>query len=90
MRAALYVRVSTANNSQTTSNQVRELEAYCQRQGWTVADIYDDTGVSGSKAERPELNRMMKDAAERKFDVVACWKVDRLARSVMSGPGSGL
>lgn len=79
MKAALYVRVST--DSQTTLNQRRELEAYCGRQGWDVAQVYDDTGISGAKAERPALNQMLKDAASQKFDVLVVWKIDRLARS---------
>jgi DNA invertase Pin-like site-specific DNA recombinase len=83
LRAALYVRVSTLNHGQTTANQRLELEAYCQRQGWTVVEVYDDTGVSGSKADRPALDKMLKDASAHKFDVVVCWKVDRMARSTM-------
>ena len=82
MKAGLYIRVSTGNG-QTTLNQRRELEAYCERQGWQIAGIYDDTGVSGAKAERPGLNRMMKDAASGKIDVAVVWKIDRLARSVV-------
>jgi DNA invertase Pin-like site-specific DNA recombinase len=80
MKAALYLRVSTSQ--QTTSNQRRELESYCERQGWQVAEIYDDSGVSGSKQERPALDRMLKDATAGKFQVVVVWKIDRLARSV--------
>ena len=81
MKAALYVRVSTT--SQTTENQLRELEAYCQRQDWTVAMVYDDSGVSGAKADRPALSQMLKDAAAGKFGVLVTWKFDRLARSAI-------
>lgn len=80
MKAGIYLRVS--KGSQTTDNQRRELAAYCERQGWTVAGIYDDSGVSGAKADRPGLNRMMRDLAAKKIGLVACWKIDRLARSV--------
>jgi DNA invertase Pin-like site-specific DNA recombinase len=82
MKAGLYIRVSTANG-QTTDNQRRELESYCQRQGWTVTAVYDDTGVSGSKSDRPALNRLLKDAAKGRLEVVVVWKIDRLARSVV-------
>jgi DNA invertase Pin-like site-specific DNA recombinase len=41
-----------------------------------------DNGVSGKKDSRPQLNRMMQDAHERRFDVVVVWRFDRFARSV--------
>jgi DNA invertase Pin-like site-specific DNA recombinase len=46
-----------------------------------VAD-YTDTGVSGAKDSRPELNRLMLAAKRRQFDVVLCWKLDRFGRSL--------
>lgn len=60
----------------------RELEEYCRRRGWQVFDSYIDNGVSGKKDSRPQLNRMMQDAHERRFSVVVVWRFDRFARSV--------
>jgi len=82
MKAAIYARVSTANNSQDPTVQTRELEEYCQRRGWKVAGQYIDVGISGAKEKRPELSRLMADAHRRKFDAVIVWKFDRFARSV--------
>jgi len=82
VRAAIYARVSTLNGGQDSSMQTRELEEYCQRKGWQIHDIYVDNGVSGKKDSRPQLNRMMQDAHERRFDVVVVWRFDRFARSV--------
>jgi DNA invertase Pin-like site-specific DNA recombinase len=81
-RVALYVRVSTAD--QTTENQERELTAIAARMGWEVVSIYKDEGVSGSKGrdKRPALNAMLKDVTRRKFDMVMAWSVDRLGRSL--------
>jgi DNA invertase Pin-like site-specific DNA recombinase len=62
--------------------QLRELREYCERRGWTVAGEYVDTGISGAKDRRPELDRLMGNAHKRRFDVVAVWKFDRFARSV--------
>jgi DNA invertase Pin-like site-specific DNA recombinase len=81
-RTAIYARVSTSNNGQDPTMQTRELEEYCQRRGWEVAACYVDTGISGSKESRPELDRLMADAHRRRFDAVAVWKFDRFARSV--------
>jgi DNA invertase Pin-like site-specific DNA recombinase len=82
MRAALYARVSTLGHGQDPEMQLREQREYCQRRGWTVAGEYVDSGISGTKEKRPELDRMMADAHRRRFDVIAVWKFDRFARSV--------
>ncbi len=82
MKAAIYARVSTANNSQDPEVQLRELREYCQRRGWEIASEFMDMGVSGSKDSRPQLNRLMADAHRRRFDAVVVWKFDRFARSV--------
>src|SRR5882724_3443101 len=81
-RAAIYARVSTTNHGQDVSMQTRELRDYCERRGWTVTGEYMDTGISGAKDRRPELDRLMADAHKRRFDAVAVWKFDRFARSV--------
>jgi DNA invertase Pin-like site-specific DNA recombinase len=81
-KAALYARVSTANNGQDPAMQTRELEEYCQRRGWEVAGLYVDLGISGSEEHRPELDRLMCDAHRRRVDAVVVWKFDRFARSV--------
>jgi DNA invertase Pin-like site-specific DNA recombinase len=81
-RVALYLRVST--DGQTTDNQQQALADIATRAGWSIVDVYNDNGVSGAKGrdKRPELDRLLKDAARRRFDVVAAWSVDRLGRSL--------
>jgi len=79
MIAGLYLRVSTAD--QTTLNQEIELKKYCEREGVEIYNIYRDEGVSGTKTTRPQLDLMMQDMREKKFDVVVVWKFDRLGRS---------
>ena len=81
MKAALYARVSTTNGQDPTM-QTRELKEYCERRGWKIAGEYVDTGISGAREKRPELDRMMADAHRRRFDAVVVWKFDRFARSV--------
>ena len=81
MRTALYARVSTLNG-QDPEMQLRELREYAARRSWDVTDEYTDHGVSGSRDSRPELNRLMADACQRKFDAVLVWKVDRFGRSL--------
>lgn len=82
MRCALYCRVSTIGKGQDTEVQARELREYASRRGWTIAGEYLDSGISGTKDRRPELDRLMGDAHRRRFDAVVVWKFDRFARSV--------
>jgi DNA invertase Pin-like site-specific DNA recombinase len=83
-RAAIYMRVST-NNGQTTENQRLELEKIAAARGWRVVEVYEDTGISGAKGreKRPGLDRLLKDAGRRKFDVVMTWAIDRIGRSLI-------
>lgn len=81
-RIALYARVSTSGGHQDPEMQLRELREYAERRGWEIAEIYTDTGVSGSKDSRPALNRLMADACQRRFDAVLVWKLDRFGRSL--------
>lgn len=78
-RTAIYLRVSTCH--QTVKSQERELKEYCERQGSKIVKIYKDEGMSGSNGNRPALNEMLADARKGRFDIVAVWKIDRLARS---------
>jgi DNA invertase Pin-like site-specific DNA recombinase len=82
-RAAIYVRVST--DKQTVENQVRELHRIAERRGWQIVEEYHDAGISGAKGrdQRPGLDRMLKDATKRRFDVVMAWAIDRLGRSLI-------
>jgi len=82
-RAAIYVRVST--DKQTVENQLRELQQIAKRRGWQVVEEYSDAGISGAKGrdQRPGLDRMLKDASKRRFDVVMAWAIDRLGRSLI-------
>ena len=80
MKAALYVRCST--DEQNHAMQVEDLRRLCALRGWTVAGEYIDQGISGAARKRPALDRMLADAAKRKFDIVAVWRFDRAARSV--------
>jgi DNA invertase Pin-like site-specific DNA recombinase len=81
-RIAIYARVST--DKQSTENQLLELRTLCTKLGYTIVQEYTDNGISGAKSrdERPALNDLLKDATRRKFDMVMCWSIDRLGRSL--------
>lgn len=79
MRAAIYGRVSTVD--QEPENQLQELRRYIAARGWTGVEFVD-RGVSGSKERRPALDALLKDAKKRTFDVLVCWRLDRLGRNL--------
>ena len=62
--------------------QLREMTEFSARRGWTGGEIFTDAGYSGSKVNRPELDRMMQLCRRRKCDVVVVYRFDRFARSV--------
>jgi DNA invertase Pin-like site-specific DNA recombinase len=80
MRAAIYARVSTSD--QTCENQLIELRRFCGARGWQLCKEFVDSGVSGTKERRPALDELVTDAKRRRFDVVVCWRLDRLGRNL--------
>jgi DNA invertase Pin-like site-specific DNA recombinase len=81
-RAALYMRVSTRGHGQTTETQAVALREYIGHRGFSVVEEYRDEGISGAKDSRPALDKLMRDARARRFDVVIVARFDRFARSV--------
>src|SRR6187549_1324190 len=79
MRAAIYARVSTFD--QEPENQLQELRRYIEARGWTGTEFVD-RGVSGAKDKRPALDALLKDAKRRRFDMLVCWRLDRLGRNL--------
>ncbi len=79
-RVAIYARVSTKD--QDCDRQLVELREVAENHNWVIVDEYVDTGISGAQKSRPELDRMLKDAISRKFEMVATLELSRLGRSV--------
>jgi DNA invertase Pin-like site-specific DNA recombinase len=79
IRAALYTRVSTKDKGQEIANQANQLREFCNTQRWMIVGEYEDYD-SGSKADRAQFQAMLADAAQRRFDVLVFWALDRLTR----------
>ncbi|RCX15638.1 site-specific DNA recombinase [Fontibacillus phaseoli] len=82
-RVAIYCRVSTEEqaNGFSLESQAAILEEYAKSKNYEVYDLYIDDGYSGKDFKRPEIQRLLRDANEGKFDIVLAWKVDRISRS---------
>jgi DNA invertase Pin-like site-specific DNA recombinase len=78
-KCAIYARVSTPD--QRVDNQLYDLRLFAQQRGFEVVAEFTDVSISGSKARRPGLDLMLKEARKRKFTVVIVAAFDRVARS---------
>lgn len=89
-KIAVYARVSTkgqkanGDSKQNPATQLQPMRDLCQQRGWVLVEEFVDNGVSGSKASRPALDRLMAAATspEKPFDAVLVWKLDRFGRSM--------
>src|SRR5271156_668866 len=90
IRAALYLRVSTRADKrddetarqrkrQEVDNQRRQLRQFCDAQGWQIVAEYIDE-ESGAKSDRAGFQQMWKEAAQRRFDILLFWALDRFSR----------
>ena len=84
-RAAIYARVSDKSQDEedktSLSEQIGDMEAYCESKGLTITARYQEVGRGWSK-KRPEFQRMLADARKGRFDTIVCWKSDRLSRGM--------
>lgn len=79
MKVFTYSRVST--DKQSHDSQLIELREYCQRRGWSVRMELVDT-ASGAKVSRSGLEELMTLVRAGRVDVIVCYKLDRLGRSL--------
>ncbi len=83
-RAALYARVSTdkQEREETIESQLDALHHAVEMGAYEVpaSGVFVDENASGTRLDRPALDRLRDLAAEGAFDAVMVWSPDRLAR----------
>jgi site-specific DNA recombinase len=81
MRAVIYARYSSdLQREASIEDQVEVCRRYAEAQGWTIVGTYRDAAVSGASRFRSSFQKLIADAANRRFDVVVCEAIDRLGR----------
>ena len=81
-RAVIYARYSSHNQTeQSIEGQLHDAYAWAERNGISVIGEYIDRALSGTKDNRPDFQRMIRDAEKRQFSLVIVWKLDRFARN---------
>lgn len=79
MRVAIYARISTNHLGQDVERQLHETRAYCERMEYQVVEEYVDEGFARTTRNRPALDKLIKDARQRKFKLVVSDELSRFA-----------
>lgn len=87
MIAAIYSRKSKfTGKGESIENQIELCREYCKNnlRDKNITDflIYEDEGFSGKNIHRPQFQKMLIDAAAKKFDILICYRLDRISRNV--------
>lgn len=83
MKGAIYARYSAGprQTDQSIEGQLRVCHTFCEAKGIQVIGEYCDKHISGRTDDRPEFQRLISDAKQKKFDAVIVYKTDRFARN---------
>lgn len=85
MRIAIYSRKSRfVEGSESIENQIEMCKEYIKRNFKNVEDIliYEDEGFSGKDTDRPQFKKLMQAAENKMFDVIICYRLDRISRNI--------
>jgi DNA invertase Pin-like site-specific DNA recombinase len=81
VKVAIYARYSSENQrDESIADQLHVCRAFAARQGWAICEEYADHAVSGATLLRAGFQALMRDALNRRFDVVLAESLDRFSR----------
>ena len=82
LNAVIYARYSShSQTEQSIEGQLHDSYAYAEKCGYRVIGEYIDRALTGKSDDRPDFQRMIRDAEKHQFQVVIVWKLDRFARN---------
>ena len=89
-KVAIYCRLSEEDrdkrceldDSESIQNQKSMLCEYALEHGWNVYNIYSDDDYAGADRRRPQFNKLLEDAKEKKFDIILCKTQSRFTREL--------
>jgi len=86
IKVAIYCRVSTTEQAEegySIGEQERLLIEFCEKNGYSVYQVYSDAGISGKDIKhRPAMQKMLTDATQKLFNMVISWKINRISRKL--------
>lgn len=80
-----YIRVSTEDQAESGAgleSQKAAILSECARNGWRLAELIEEPGVSAKTLNRPGLQRALDILSRGEADILMAAKLDRLSRSV--------
>lgn len=82
LKTVAYLRVSTEAQTEKYGLDVQKQKIldYCNKNGVVIDKWYIDGGYSGSKLDRPEMQKLLDDAEKGLIKTVYIYKLDRLSR----------
>ena len=81
MDVVVYARFSSQNqNEQSIEGQLKYCEEYAQRNNMNIIHIYKDEARSGTKDDRDDFQKMIKDSETKTFKGVLVYQLDSLIR----------
>lgn len=84
-RVAIYSRVSTeeqAKEGLSVEAQIDKCKSFCDAREWEIFRVYKDAGFSAGTMNRPALELLLRDAEEKRFDIILVYKIDRFSRKL--------
>lgn len=82
VNAVIYARFSShSQQEQSIDGQLRYCRDYAAQHGYTIIEEYIDRAITGTSDQRPDFQRMIRDAAGRGFSFILVWKLDRFSRN---------
>lgn len=87
MKVAIYTRKSKiTDRGESIGNQIAMCENYA-KMNFGVSEkeivVYTDEGFSGGTTDRPKFKRLMQDIEKKCYDVLICYRLDRISRNVL-------
>jgi len=79
VKVAIYTRISTNHLNQDIDRQIHECRRYCEIMGYEIVEEYQDEGYARTTRNRPALDKLIKDARQRKFKLVISDELSRFA-----------
>ncbi len=80
--AVIYARYSSERqNEQSIEEQLRVINQFAEKEGYTIIDTYIDRAMTGRNDDRPSFQKMISDSSNKAFQYVLVYKLDRFSRN---------
>ena len=83
-KSAIYIRVSTVDQSSGLRSQKKALLEYCENNGFKDVTVYADK-LTGANLDRPQFSKLQQDIFAGQIETVIVWKLDRISRTIKDG-----